>query len=88
MSCLPRIHSPAFAMICLAAAALSRAGSWLVAAVDRAVAFVFDVVARPAFAPGGYVDHADTGIRGYVVPPLHSMRHEAGTSRRASARNI
>jgi len=92
MSAHPRFHSPAFAMIAMAAAVLALpaaafdlARGW----IERAVAFAFHVLARPvSFATGfGPVATADGPALAYDGPPVHQLRHEVGVSRRSAARN-
>lgn len=93
MSSHPRFRFPAFAflavaasLIALPAAAWSLARNW----IERGVAFAFDVLSRqPSFDFGvGRLATAAGVPLGYDAPPVHAMRHEAGTSRRSAARNI
>lgn len=56
-------------------------------AIDRAIDFVLSAVPwqAPAFAIEGWSDYSNSMVTD--APPLHSLRHEAGTSRRAAARH-
>jgi hypothetical protein len=59
-------------------------------AVDWVVGFVFDVLAQPfdfaARFPRAAV--AAGPAFAYDGPPIHSLRHEAGTAQRAAARHV
>lgn len=61
--------------------------SSLARALDRAVELVFSALPwqAPAFAIDGWSDYSNPMVTD--APPLHSLRHEAGTSRRAAARH-
>jgi hypothetical protein len=95
-----RLPSLSFIGICVAAAAsfsaavAARASESWQAGVDlfrRAVAFAFDVLARPEpmlAGNGGFTGLLVGHRRTYDVPPIHSLRHEAGTPRRAADRHI
>lgn len=61
-----------------------------VAAIERGVSILFDILARPepvAFAGIDQAAFASPALA-YDAPPAHSLRHEAGMSRRAAARGI
>lgn len=67
------------------------ASAWrgVVAAVERAFTTLVETIAgpaRPIFTFGRLetAGHAPT----YDTPPLHSMRHEAGTAQRGAHRHI
>ena len=67
------------------------ASAWhgVVAVVDRAFTALVETIAGPARPIFSFVrletaGHAPT----YETPPLHSMRHEAGTAQRGARRHI
>lgn len=70
-------------MLCASAAAV------VDRACTRAVAFVLDLFdTRPALDfTGGYDSPHGGPVLAYAGPPLHELRHEAGTSRRSAARH-
>lgn len=73
-----------------AAAAVSFAIGAALRGIERAVLFAFDFLARPgALLPAGYPVGTDQAPRSfYSSPDIHSLRHEAGTSKRAAARGV
>lgn len=84
-------YSPAFAFGLIAAVMVLPAAIFTAARVwvERAVAFAFDVLARPVnFIPGFGRLAFDGPAPAYDAPPIHALRHEAGTPRRAADRNI
>lgn len=71
------------------ATAFARARDTVLGAISWAVAFVFDVLARPVNIGPAFAFANLTGgpALAYDGPPVHSLRHEAGVSRRSAARN-
>jgi hypothetical protein len=78
-----------YAFACLAVVAACAVRDFVALAVDRAFRAVFEVLAEaPRFAIAAFGQPA-TGPRfAYDGPPVHELRHEAGTSRRSAARNV
>lgn len=80
-----------FAAVSLVLAGTAAAFARSLAAIERFVDIAFAVLARPEPAlagNGGFTGLLVGHRREYDAPPLHSLRHEAGTSRRAADRHI
>ncbi|MFL6864132.1 MAG: hypothetical protein ACJ8DZ_14150 [Allosphingosinicella sp.] len=74
------------AIVAMPAAAYTFALDWL----DRGVAFLFDVLARPErlMPRFGRLASASPSPAFYAAPPAHFLRHEAGTATRGAHRNL
>lgn len=76
----------AFACIALAAChtGIARAAAF----VERVALFAFEAIARPSFDFRAVPSGSFAGPAfAYDGPPVHSLRHEAGMSRRAADRH-
>jgi hypothetical protein len=71
------------------AAVLSSSWAAALAWVDRAVSFAFSALASPAaYRPRPTALLLRGPALAYDGPPIHALRHEAGTPQRAAHRNI
>ena len=74
-----------------AARALERASDAISEFIIVAARCILSLVARPEpmlAGNGGFTGLLVGHGRGYDAPPIHSLRHEAGTVQRAAPRNI
>lgn len=80
-----------YALSFAALALCTTAASYVLSRFERAAERWFLWLAAPfkplAMVEGWGGDLAVAGPSTYAAPPVHELRHEAGTSRRAAARN-
>jgi len=68
---------------------MATVGHSIALAVERFVGAAFEFLAVAGPTVGGTQPKALLAAAGdYMAPPAHSLRHEAGVSRRSAARNV